>query len=380
MTKQDKINLWLGKLATIYVMQVYRRQIRSRRRANPSLFPPCSPEVEASHQSLWSPLHKNVSCEWLRFFAHTSGIEDSKYVPEDIFYAILEPCFNEMNYAWVIADKCFYDKRFDSRLLPETILRNIGGDFLDADYNILTFAKAKALLESQRRDLVIKPSIDSGGGRNVVIVRYRDGRHLTEDGAKFSLEEIQSQWRRNYIVQERMVQHSFFSDFNPASVNTIRVFTYRSPLSEDVVVLKTLLRMGVGELHVDNQNAGGISVGIRANGTLNSYACSKLGNKHLQHPSTHTTFANKTVPCFERISLIVRRLAQNIPTLRFLSFDLMLDKEGEIKLIEVNTLGQGLLCLQTFGGSLFAEYTEEIIEYCANNKRHGQFRHFRLLS
>jgi hypothetical protein len=380
MTKQEKANLWLGKLARSYIMWIYRRQVCFHRRANPGFYPTCSPEIEARHKLLWSPLHKNVSCEWLRFFAHASGLEDFKYVPEDIFYGIIEPNFNDTNYSWVIADKNFYDLRFDSKLFPETILRNVAGDFLDADYNILTSARAKSLLESQRRDLVIKPSLDSGGGRNVAIIKYRDGCYFTKYNENITFDEILQKWRLNYVIQERISQHSFFSEFNPASVNTIRAFTYRSPLSENVAVLKAILRMGIGENDVDNENAGGISVGILANGMLNSYACSKYGNKHLQHPSTKKPFANQPVPCLERILATAQQLAQNIPAHRFLSFDLTLDQNEKVKVLEVNTSGQGLLFLQTFGGSLFAEHTQEIIEHCATHKKQSQFKHLRLIA
>ena len=194
MSKQEKANIWLGKLARSYIMWSYRRQVCSRRRANPELYPPCSPEVESRHRALWSSLHKNASCEWLRFFSHASGLEDFRYVPEDIYYGIIEPIFNDTNYSWVIADKNFYDMRFDATLFPETVLRNVAGDFLDHDFNLLTPAQARSLLESQHRDLVIKPSLDSGGGKNVAIIRYRDGKHFAKDGGGISFDGILNKW------------------------------------------------------------------------------------------------------------------------------------------------------------------------------------------
>ena len=69
------------------------------------------------------------------------------------------------------------------------------------------------------------------------------------------------------------------SQFNNTSVNTIRVMTYRSLATNEVVIPNAILRVGAEGKDVDNAHAGGMFCGISANGVLGKYMCDYLGNK-----------------------------------------------------------------------------------------------------
>jgi len=337
-------------------------------------------KTEAQHKILWSTLHKNISCEWLRFFSFVSGIVDIKYVPEDVFYSIIEPCLNDFNYSAMFADKNFYVQRFKSTVFPRTILHNVSGEFLDENYNIITNKEAEAIFLSYKKCMVVKPSLESGGGRNVVLLNHSLGIHRNKNGDEITFDDIKARWKKNYIIQERVEQHEFFSRFNPTSLNTIRLVTYRSPFSEKIKVLKCILRMGVNGSDVDNENAGGISVGILPNGMLNKFAYSKYGDAFQKHPSTLESFGNNHVPFLDQIFDLATKMAAQVPTQRLISFDITVDSAKQVKIIEINTSGQGLLFLQTFGGSLFGDMTQEVIDFCAVKYNQLEFKHFRLVS
>ena len=338
MTKHEIANKWFHKLATRYIIRTYKKQIHERALISPFLYQPRCPSLEKEHATLWKSLNKRVTCSWFRYFSNISGIDDVNYVPEDIYYAIIEPILNDMNYSWTIADKNSYDSRYPGNYFPGTILRNTGGDFSDYAYKVISETSAISIMNEYRADLVIKPTIESGGGKNVGFLYFHDGHHVTKEGKRFGLQDVKQVWHSNFIIQERLRQDPFFHQFNPSSVNTLRIFTYRAPSSDIVTVLKTILRTGIGESEVDNESSGGISVGIKENGFLNDYACSKLGTKYSKHPTSHLAFNDKQVPKLDKFLAIARSLAESIASQRLLSFDMMLNSDGDVKVIEITLL------------------------------------------
>jgi len=226
---------------------------------------------------------------------------------------------------------------------------------------------------------VVKPSVDSGGGKNVRVLR-RDGRdYRSADGCKWDFETIQKLWHRDFLIQERINQHADFAIFNPSSVNTVRLMTYRPPTGGDIVPLKAILRMGVGESDVDNEWAGGVSIGILKSGILNNYACTKYGYKLIEHPLSKVLFSAYQLPSYDKIVETCCEVARQVPSQRLLSFDISVDSHGIPRILELNTYGQGVHVLQTFDGALFGYYTDEIIDYCVHH-RPSRFRHIRLIA
>ena len=52
--------------------------------------------------------------------------------------------------------------------------------------------------------------------------------------------------RSNFILQEKLIQHSFFSKLNPLGINSIRLYAYRSVKTEEYSIINLALRMGKG--------------------------------------------------------------------------------------------------------------------------------------
>lgn len=116
---------------------------------------------------------------------------------------------------------------------------------------------------------ILKPSIDSGGGKNVQFITIVDGEPLDARGKRLLLGEIKKWYRGNFLIQRKIEQNDFFTQFHNSSTNTVRLMTYYSEYSDEVYPLKATMRMGVNNSTLDNETTGGISCGIYNNGHLN---------------------------------------------------------------------------------------------------------------
>ena len=74
----------------------------------------------------------------------------------------------------------------------------------------------------------------------------------------------------------------------------------------------------------------------------------------------------------------VATIARAVPPLRLLGFDVTIDAEGAVRVVEINTRNLEINFLQTFGGPLFGDYSREIVEWCASHPERDAFQVVRL--
>jgi glutathione synthase/RimK-type ligase-like ATP-grasp enzyme len=79
------------------------------------------------------------------------------------------------------------------------------------------------------------------------------------------------------------------------------------------------------------------------------------------------------IPKFNEIKQILTKSAMRFPYHRRLGFDVVVDKNGKVFIIEVNVNRLGFNISQYLSGGLFKEYTDEVIEYSKENKSRIHF-------
>lgn len=367
-----KINYIIEKILLPLRILKFRLKIKGFKSKNYNSFKKIDKKIEKKHINLWKNLFPHINCSWLRFYSNVSGNADYRYVPEDIFYSIIERRLNDVNYSQQVADKSNYDIMFNKNLFPINYIKNISGIYLNSKNNIINYKEASEIIKDLKTSFIIKPTIESGGGKNVKIFNPKKN--------KISLNEIENYYNSNFLVQERIAQNNFFAKFNRSSLNSLRVLTYRSVINESIKVLSIVFRIGRKGMHVDNQAAGGISVGVDINsGQLKEYAVSKYGKKFKKHPDSNIIFHGKYIPNFNSIIKSVKKVALQIPSQRLLSFDATIDLNENVKIIEINTIGVEINFYQLQGNSLFRNYTNEIINYC-KQKKLDKFKYLRITS
>lgn len=317
--------------------------------------------------NFWKKFNIKADKRYYFLFSNVSGIDSMKYMPENIYYTVVEPVMNNMAMVKAYSNKNLYDHIYsNNNLFPTTILKRIDGVFYSPSNEIVIEEEIFKTL-STYESFIIKIAFDSGGGREVDLYKRNENGFVSHSGVLLSLDKLKSDYSSDIVIQEYIFSHPFFAQFNPSSLNTVRVFTYRSVIDEDIKILHTILRIGrEGEI-VDNQASGGISCGI-SNGLLNTFAIDKYGKKYFS--SGKYFFEKKDeVPFYLEIIKYSKEIARQNHYARVLGLDFCVDKDGSVRLLEVNNKSNEINFYQMNNGPLFGDYTEEVIEWSQNHSK-----------
>lgn len=373
----DRLNIKLHPIFVKYVMRAYRRKIQRVEKEHPELFKPVDPNLVKRHKELWGKTGLPCSDRWLRFHVNLTGIEDYRFCPEDIYFSRIERvlCPTETS-GYGIEDKNFLNIILDKKYLPDTIVRYTRGCFSDENYNWISRDSVDEILSQNHGDLVVKPCVASSGGNGVELIKFADGKYVL-NGAEFNAAMIERIGGMSYAVQKRIYSDPFSASFNAESANTCRMMTFRRPWDGEVVVLKTMMRLGVTEAVVDNMMKGGLCVNIDSEGSFSQYGYDYNGARHVVHPTSGIKFEGLKHPHYKNMEELVTKIAARIPYHNILSFDVIPDRDEQIKIVEVNASSQGITQLQYDHGGLFGEYSEKVVDWCAENLHLDRFNHIR---
>ena len=265
-----------------------------------------------------------------------------------------------------------FDKIFPQGILPDTLFRRIDSYYYDANYNPAKLDE-NLINELKKYDSIfIKPSANTTSGRNIISFKKDENGILRDlqDNAELSLDILKeyAHDHSDFIIQKSIKQHPYIAQFNPSSVNTFRIATYRSVKTNETEVVGIIMRIGKKGSYVDNVHAGGLYVGINLDGTLGKYACEHFGNKY--NTFNDIDFANNDykIPDFEKVINFAKKVGNSAIHHRLLAQDIVLTEDGTPKLIEINLKAFSILPYQFTLAPTFRDYTDEIIEYCKERK------------
>lgn len=292
-----------------------------------------------------------VSPKWAWYYASRNGILDPRYIPNTLIYTKIDQHFNNRKIGYGFNDKNYYSLIFPEIKQPEVLARNIGGVFVDANYNLIDIQSILSLISTQT-EVICKPSLESGSGRSIQF--WNTATDKREIQAFLNNKE-----ERDYIIQKLIEQHDELNKVHAGSVNSLRIVSIL--MQDGVYILSSNLRMGVDAGRVDNVTAGGISCGINKDGTLKKYATSYYtGDRFEKHPQG-LVFEGFKVPSYDKAIALVKKAHPLIPHFRLVSWDIAIDKAGEPILIEANMRKGGINLNQFNNGPLFGESTERVL-------------------
>jgi len=299
-------------------------------------------------------------------------------MPESIYASVIERVMNECECAnHEYEDKNIFEKLIDKQYLPDTVLRYVRGCFFDKDFNYVTRDEAKQFFSCDHGMIIGKQSTDSSGGNGVMAFNFCNGKYLSDDNTTLSVEWIE-QNQIHYILQKALTQCEFTKQFNPTSVNTCRMMTMRCPWDGKVVLLKSFLRMGITKTAIDNMSSGGICVGINNDGELNSRAYTYIDQMSLaEHPASKISFQGLKHPYFKSMTESVIEQSEKIPDFNIISWDVIADEDGKVKILEANLISQNPNISQLAFGPLFGDYTEQLVDWVSQHMKNDSFKHIR---
>lgn len=373
-----KLNKIIHSAMEKRVMNAYNKKIDFIFHQRPDLNKKVNEEISQKHIQLYSQLHLPCSDKWLRLYSNLTGVIDYTYLPDDLFYAKIERIINNCDRTnGDLEDKNLTSIFIDEKNLPRTHLRYVRGIFFNENYEVLTHKQVLNIIHSDLGNCIGKVATESLGGHGVNLFSFKDNRYYTSKNEELTIDWIKSRGE-SYIFQEAITQCEFTARFNPYSANTCRITTLRCPWNGQIIVCKAAIRLGVGPVAIDNLSSGGIATAINSHGELGPYAYRWNGMKKFdRHPSSGVAFKGLIHPFYKKMCDTVIHYAKKIPNYNLISWDVIADYKGEIKIIELNLTGQGTHIHQFAFGSFFGEHTESLINWIAAHSELDTFKHIR---
>lgn len=338
-------------------MRVKYKEIQSSQKLNN--------EQRQSIQEFYKKLcGHEVPTIWHEYMYARTGEFDVRYIPSSLYRIELIGRMNNWERVGLFSDKNLSDILLANVKQPKTILKNINGYYYSE-------GKAISIDEAEKvcynlKNVIIKPSLEEGGA-GVRSLNVENG--MTDFDGK-SLKDVFKQYKKDFLIQEKVVQHKDMNLLNPTSVNTIRVLTYRMEM--EILVLYAVVRIGKAGMVIDNESKGGISAKINENGTLAKYAYGAPGNDKVQFTDSGMKLDGFKIPSFEKVIESAKQSHYQLPFFDIVGWDFCIGEDGEPVMIEWNSNPD---LSQSANGPAFGQYTEKILAeiYTKENTRNNNW-------
>ncbi len=255
-------------------------------------------------------------------------------------------------------NKCFLQNIFSVGDIrhPKRIVAKDYGIYIDVNGHIVSESEAVDIVIEELKsenELIIKPSAETAGcGVGVTV--------LTNGVSKEEVLKTFKSLGNNFICSEKIVQHKSFAKPNASSLNTLRVVTIS--WEGKVYLSGCMFRMGMPGSIIDSWSQGGVICSVDENGICSSEGLYENGKRTDRHPSGFK-FGGYKLKNADLAQKTAVHLHESLPHLHYISWDLSVDQNGKIVLIEVNQCG-GADHFSAFGINIFRnrETTKDILD------------------
>ncbi|KJG57548.1 hypothetical protein UA38_09765 [Photobacterium kishitanii] len=293
----------------------------------------------------------NLSPIMGRFSSHKfellSGVKSNDYLSDSFYFNQMEGKINKFELSDYFNHKGYLPSILQSNAIP-LLINYISGVVYDADDKIIDVSTVASRLRNDpiNEEFVIKRSVGTGGGESVEI------------GNADKIIPFFNLYRKkkyDFVVQPLVKQHDKLAEFNPSSLNTVRIMTLA--YDGNVHHVSSMVKMGGPGGRIDNVSAGGLCIGIKNDGSLTTFGFDCNLNKTTRHPQTQLEFPdNYEVPFFNEMVEVAREKHKLFKSHGIISWDVSVDNNGYVTIIECNTAWSGLESHQAFHGPVFKDH------------------------
>ena len=314
---------------------------------------------------------KKIPNYWHKLYQKMSGVFRVDYFPEFLYSTKLEPKINPKSYCRVFADKTLLYSMYsdiDGVRCPTAYIVNASGTYCDGTMNVIAKSEAEEIL-SDIGECLFKSTLNSSGGKSVNVADFHEGTDL-RTGTR--VDDFLNQYRRNFVVQERIKPSKELKKINPDALSTFRVITYIA--GDHIGCCPLAMRMGVGGMEVDNITSGGLCIGLNADGTMKRFAANtrygeQFDKLYTEHPDTGTVFEGIVIPQMPKMMEAAKKMHRKTPQIGMISWDLSVDDKGDVILIEANFYDQSVWFPQMINGEpLFGDDLAYMLELIKDSK------------
>ncbi len=188
---------------------------------------------------------------------------------------------------------------------------------------------------------VLKPvGLGQSMGVRMVEVGEAPNLHALFNQLFAETEDANSHWKsgtvKGVLLEEVIEQGEEMAKYHPASVNSVRMHTINLG-DGDIRLWYPFIRIGVGGNFISSATTGGIIACINAGtGVVDTTGFDKLGRTTDVHPDTHYTIKGIKIPRWRQLCDKAFELSERLPTLRYIGWDFVYDKDKEWIIMEGN--------------------------------------------
>ncbi|MFD1615612.1 sugar-transfer associated ATP-grasp domain-containing protein [Gelatiniphilus marinus] len=257
---------------------------------------------------------------WLYVYSAISGSFKEGWIPDNYYGKVVVPALKGQ-YGDLDDLNALQNKIFASKLFPDRAYY-VNGLWTTADYAVIPQKKVAEFLFKTSPKIVYKTD-NSLRGLGV--------HFFSKDN--FEINKVMA--LGNGIAQQYIKQHAFFNEIVSGSVATIRLTTY---IDEDgeVSLRSGFLRLGrTTDTHVKSLTH------LRVPLNTETGEICKIGydtNMHTieKHPDSNYVFNKSIIPHFNKCIASVTNLHKLMPFSRTIGWDLIVDENTEVKIMEWN--------------------------------------------
>lgn len=295
------------------------------------------------------------------------GAEEVRLLPRSFCWYHLIPFLNDLDYISAYSDKNTYTRIMRQANQPGTVLKNINGNYFDADDKPMARTSVPAYLAQTVQDAIIKPSRTDNGLKIASLKQIDNDLRLNGESADWR--EIEADYDSDFIIQRKISQHPTLSEPHPESVNTLRILTLR--WEGELHFLLAFARFGSAGSVNDNAGTGGVCVGIDDAGCLMNYAVNSSAHRLEKHPTTHYEFAiTRPIPAFSKAKQLCLDMHREILHHNLVSWDIAIDINEQPVFIENNFKGALWLYQLATGKPVLNTFSDSILTAMRRGHRH----------
>lgn len=277
---------------------------------------------------------------WLYVYSHVAGGFKEGWIPDNFYDECVVPRTSGA-YGEISGMRALNTRLFDAREFPD-VAAHVNRMTVDREGRPIAQEDLIDVLFGEDDRVVFKRD-DSQSGVGVEIL----------DRQSFDPEKVRTMGPGQF--QSFIRQNAIFERLsNSTSVATIRLTTASDELG-DVRLRAAYLRLGrASDRHV--QSASHVRVALdRKTGELSDVGYMPDWSRIDHHPDADEPFSGHAIPNFEECVRVVIRCHERIRFVRCIGWDLCVDAEGEVKIIEWNGGHNDIKFSEAVQGPCFAD-------------------------
>lgn len=310
--------------------------------------PKLTSDEKRSIRETWPGLHiYDMDFVHARVFKKIHGF--SPYYLSPCWYNEIRAKMNPKDQLYALENKALCDIYFPQLRFPDVYVRRLNGSFFDKEMRFITEEEAITIL-SEKDEFIIKPAIGSEQGEGVRKINNIPSIDWTclfnEEGP-------------NFIAQEVLKQASEIEKLNPSSLNCYRVTTM---WMNGKFGYSTALKVGKEGAFRDNWNCA-YWINVAEDGILSEYGYDYNVNA-VPKTDNGIVFKGLQMPKYKEMITHLERMHKSLfPNCGVVGWDVTIDSEYKVRVIEYNLWDPGTNIEQFVSGDFFRPFREAMLNY-----------------